>query len=298
MEVYIDILFLENIVINYIILMVSTRLVGKKSSHTRVLISAIIGAIYVVVMVILPHLIAIFTIVSKLILSILMTTIAFNPITIKEEIKALMSFYISTFIFAGTCFAIIYLNNNKLKFDNGILYYNNETSWLALLLSACVAILVVKAFIDLFRHKVIKDNYVVSIKISLQNKVVTFPALIDTGNDLKEPISQLPVLVVEFSAIQNLLPTEFTELYKKIENKIIENINLISGYSSLISIRLIPYDSLGNKNGILLGFKPDIVEITNNSEILKTDKIVVGICDNKLSADNEYKAIIGPQLVS
>ena len=37
----------------------------------------------------------------------------------------------------------------------------------------------------------------------------------DTGNELKDPVTQKPVMVVEYAALQNIFPKAFSRLYEK-----------------------------------------------------------------------------------
>ena len=77
------------------------------------------------------------------------------------------------------------------------------------------------------------------VKISLDKKIVQIKAIIDTGNFLKEPITQTPVIVVEKQALEKIIP-------KYILNNIEE---IIKGRDVdlgeyISKIRLIPFKSL------------------------------------------------------
>jgi stage II sporulation protein GA (sporulation sigma-E factor processing peptidase) len=56
---------------------------------------------------------------------------------------------------------------------------------------------------------------------------------------------------------------------------------------------VIPFTSLGNKNGLLLGFKPDYIKIYGD---IKKD-VIVGIYDGKLSKMNLYTSLVGLNLL-
>ena len=59
---------------------------------------------------------------------------------------------------------------------------------------------------------------------------------------------------------------------------------------------LIPYKSIGNENGILLGFKPDYV-VMKNDEKIYVENSVIGICDESLSNNKIYSGIVGLALL-
>ena len=49
MTIYIDIVFLENIIMNYIIILATGLIIKNKINHVRITIAAVIGAIYTVI---------------------------------------------------------------------------------------------------------------------------------------------------------------------------------------------------------------------------------------------------------
>ena len=107
---------------------------------------------------------------------------------------------------------------------------------------------------------------------------------------LKDSVSNLPVIIVEKNCLYGIL-----------DDFILNNINnIVAGkwikegnfevYDYKISI--IPFSSLGNKNGLLLGFKPDYIKVYNDEEIFNK-KGVVGIYTDSLGGKDYYNAIIG-----
>ena len=60
---------------------------------------------------------------------------------------------------------------------------------------------------------------------------------------------------------------------------------------------LIPYKSIGNENGILLGFKPDYVVIDPSDEKIYVENSVIGICDESLSNNKIYSGIFGLEIL-
>ena len=74
--VYADIVFIENLIINYVILYVTTLLKKIKVSYFRILLSAICGSVYAIVSIIVSD-----NIISKIILSIVMILKVFRNIS-------------------------------------------------------------------------------------------------------------------------------------------------------------------------------------------------------------------------
>lgn len=297
MSVYIDVLFLQNIIVNYGILLVTEKLSGRYSSVLRKLISSTIGAVYLVVMVLCPRIDTLYTVGGKVLLSMLMVSIAFPGQKLKSWFKAFLSFYISSFIFAGAGYALMSILNQGIYFKNGEFYTEMKSDGLLLILTLVSGFLMVRAFTDIFRRRIEKESYIVKTYISLGGKTVCLQALIDTGNSLTDPVSQCPVMIAELESIKELLPDG---MIKWLENwtqmKITESNDEDSEW--IKRVRLIPFKAIGTKNGMLPGFKPDSVGVEREELYFERTQVVVCISQNKLSAEEQYRAIISPEMVT
>lgn len=77
MTIYIDVVLIENLVMNYIILLATGIILKVKINHFRLIISSLIGAAYTVMAYILP--IEIYSnFLLKILLSIIIVYLAFN----------------------------------------------------------------------------------------------------------------------------------------------------------------------------------------------------------------------------
>ena len=84
-----------------------------------------------------------------------------------------------------------------------------------------------------------------NIKVNINSKYTYINAIIDTGNFLWEPITKMPVIVVEKSTLINIIPDYILSNLDKIING--EDIDL-GEYTS--KVRIIPFTSLrqGKRN--------------------------------------------------
>ena len=136
-----------------------------------------------------------------------------------------------------------------------------------------------------------KLSKICDIKIKYREKEVIVKALVDSGNLLKDPISKLPVIIVEKKKLIGIVDEFILENIDNILNgKWLEEENSSDIKHSFV---LIPFRSLGNEHGLLIGFKPDTIQLHIDDDYLKRDA-VVGIYQGSLSGkSNEYNAIIG-----
>lgn len=107
MTVYIDIIFLENLFMNYIILFATGIILKLQMKSFRILISSIIGSIYAII--VYTSTMEIYSnIILKILLSIAMVYLAFNSRNVKQCLKQLIIFYLTSFTFGGVAFALLY----------------------------------------------------------------------------------------------------------------------------------------------------------------------------------------------
>lgn len=293
MYIYAEYLIAENFIINFIILYLLRVLTKSKAKLVRLIIAAFIGSIYTLV-VFFPTLKIFATFAMKICVSILMVIIAFNPYKLLAFIKLWALFYIVTFAFAGAALALFYLTEDNVYIGNGIFYIKN-TLIIILPLAILLSWIMFKIVWSYVTKRKKREYIALSVFLNGMSKDVV--ALLDTGNSLKDPLTNTPVVVVEFKAIKELLPREIQEIFDRYSNT--NSFELLSGimekYSNEVKFRLIPFKSIGRENGLLIGFKPDTLVIHSDDDIDK--EAIIGIYNSVLSNDDEYCALLHPEVL-
>lgn len=122
--------------------------------------------------------------------------------------------------------------------------------------------------------------------------------MLDTGNLLREPITQIPVVIVEKSKLESIIPNKILNNVDKIiggdTNEILNDEHLEKFISRF---RIIPFTSIGKQNGLLLGIKVDSVNVVidDKEEIIKN--VIVGIYNKPFTKNELYTAIFGLDLL-
>lgn len=301
MEIYLDIIILENIIINYLILMVTARFSKNRAGNLRLLLGAVLGAIYLVLMILLPEMEVYTTILSKLLLSIAMVAATFSFKKMSEFLKTLVLFYASTFIFAGACFAFMFFNKEGSIVRNGAVITALsfvDAKWSELVLAIGTAFIILRVVWELLQNKFLREKMLVRLCIAFDKKTIDLFALVDTGNSLHDPLTNMPVVVVEYSAIQELLPDDIRNIFESNPEYDLSLITSTISCSAWFSrFRLIPFTSLGKENGMLIGFRPDYIEIEKEDEKKGVSDVIVGIYNRALSRNEKYRALLNPELM-
>lgn len=293
MTIYIDIIIVENLIMNYIILYATGLISKSKKSYLRMFLASLIGAVYATLEYILK--VNIYSnIILKTILSIIIVYIAFNPQDVKKMCKQLVLFYVTTFTFGGIATYLIYvLKPQNIIIKNGM--YVGTYVLKVIFVGAIIGTIILAIAFKMAKNKITKKDMICKVKIKLNGKEETVEAMVDTGNMLKEPITGTPVVVVERTSLYELLPKEILNNTESILGGDFEKIPEEIKNEYVPKLKLIPFASLGKQNGMLVGIKPEKIEVINE-QTEEEKNAIIGIYNKSLTKKGEYKALIGIDL--
>lgn len=288
MTIYVDVVLLENLCMNYIILFGTAYILKIKIRHMRIIISSSIGAIYAVLAYS-----GVFPIyanfITKIILSVCMTYIAFNPKKFKGLVKELVVFYLVSFALGGCAFALLYLvRPQDIFMKDGVLIGTYPIK--IALLGGVTGFIVTYVAFKVVKARVTKNEIVYKAEVEIEGKTLEINVLLDTGNMLKDPISKDAVIMIEKNKLCNILP-----------EKLLDNINNLLGgdfegnecleYNK--RLRFIPFTSVGKQNGMMLGIKADKVKIITDVDEIINKKVIIGVYEKTFSKSGKYSGLIG-----
>ena len=118
-------------------------------------------------------------------------------------------------------------------------------------------------------------NYCGNLQIYLNGHRTVVKALLDTGNRLYEPLTGKPVCLVEYGRLKNCLKNG----------------------SELPKVRAIPYHSVGDNHGVLMGITADKLIFQNQGRKYEQSGCIIGIYPGKLSESGEFYAIVHPDIL-
>ena len=294
MTVYVDVVLLENLCMNYIILFGTGYIIKLKIRHWRILVSSSIGAVYAILayMEIFP---LYANILVKIILSICMVYIAFNPKNIKAIIKELALFYLVSFALGGCAFALLYIVRPQDIFMKDGVYIGTYPIKIALL-GGIVGFIITYVAFKVVKTRMNKNELIYEIVLKINEKELTTKVMLDTGNMLKDPISNNPVVLIEKKILYDILPKELLENTKNmLGGDFKNNEDLENEYRT--RLRIIPFTSVGKQNGMMLGIKVDEIKvITDIDEVINTNAIVC-VYEKEFSKRGKYFGIMGMDLL-
>ena len=292
MTVYLDVVFMENVLMNYIIIFATGVVIKAECKKWRILAGSLVGAVYTVVMYL--NIIPIYSnFIMKLVLSVVIVYIAFKTKSVKRLVKNLIIFYLVSFIFGGCVFALMYfLQPQMAEIRNGV--FVGAYPLKVALIGGFVAFIILQVSFKLVKNKFSKKDMIYDVDIFINENQVKVRALLDTGNLLKDPITGFPVIVVEHKSLSKVLPEKVLDNLDKILGGDIDELTKDEKFNKTISrFRMIPFSSLGKQNGLLLGIKSDKVCIMSDEKVDMVNDAIIGIYDKSFTKNGAYHAIFG-----
>ena len=288
--VYIDILFVINLMINYMILLAVSHVLHRKDNRFRLFLGACIGAGYAL-MIFFPESNFLYTGALKLLVSVVIVAAAYRFRSPLALLKLVVCFYVISIVFGGMIFALwMFLSPPGLLVRNGIVYYDISPVMLVMASGGCYAAITLLAR---FIHRNSTASSICRAEITLGGVQIKTEALLDTGNNLCDMITGMPVVIAEYSAVEKLIPRALRNSFKSGvvgDGKIFEN----EGWSE--KLRLIPYGSVGKSGGLLPAFRPDKLVVTGKSGKTETDFVLIAVTGRRLSGDGAYSALLNPSV--
>lgn len=153
----------------------------------------------------------------------------------------------------------IFFDKDILIYSNGIVYFDVDLTFLIVCTIISYLVITVISKITDKKAPKSKEKYVT---VENAGKTISCTALVDTGNNLREPFSNLPVVMLDKELFNKLFTQE--------------------------KIRLIPVSTV-NGESLIKAFRPTRITIDNFS----TDKVYIG---ESLSPLDEYKMILNINL--
>lgn len=287
-KVYADVTFMINLVMDFVILWATARLVGIRLLYLRLFTAALLGAIYSVFYLYLA-MTPFYSVPAKILFSCLILFIGLKPQTWTEFKKALVYFYGISFAVAGASIAVSYLMitpGESFKF-----------SYLLLLVGAIFALLIGIYGEKYLLRRIVPSLLRFGVELRFGAQSCNGQGFLDTGNGLKDPLTRRPVVVAEYEFLKQCLPRDFQQAFddNQDEDDILDHLSQSSWANRL---RIIPFSSIGRKNGILVGVRADAIMVHTGKKNVLHNNVVIGIYRDKLSQDGSYHLLIPSEIVN
>lgn len=261
--IYIDSVFLLNLVMDLYLLTLTVRMLGKTATYSRILAGSAAGAAGYCIILCLPGISYMLKVLFGMIpVGMLMIKITCRTKGLKELFHALGYLYILSFLMGG--FIIFLKGKSRVLTEHG-------DSAVTLAGAGFAGFVSIKKLLLMYQKR--QKAHFCKVSIPGDEGTLTIAALIDTGNGLIEPVSRKPVAILDADEWKNLKLWMKPEKYK-----------------------LIPYHSIGKDSGMLEGYEIDAMEVNGSMGRKQFEKVIVAVFKGKVSRKGSYQMILPPEL--
>ncbi|ATH91337.1 sigma-E processing peptidase SpoIIGA [Bacillus glycinifermentans] len=301
MEVYLDAIWLLNFCFDLLLLLLTAFMLKRRVKKRRLILGALIAS-SIVLFMFTPFSPYVLHPAGKLSFSIVIVLSTFGFKRFRFFLQHLFSFYFVTFLMGGGIIGVHSLMETDSIMENGVFMTNwsgfgDPVSWLFVAAGfPAVWLFSKKRFEDVEAKKIQYDERVL-LEVDVEGHTLHFHGLIDSGNQLYDPITKTPVMIVNIGKLKSMLGEDASAVIMK--NSPLDAVGLLDDrFPHIGRIRLIPYRGVGHQHQFLLCVKPDRVLIYTKKEVLEAPKCLIGINTSPLSADDEFDAIVHPKMMS
>jgi stage II sporulation protein GA (sporulation sigma-E factor processing peptidase) len=280
LEIYIDVVFLLNFFMDYLLLRLVDRLFSCSGKRGRCLLAALLGALFSCFLILVPK-------VSEGAPAILLHTLcAMAMLRIGCGIKgnalllrAVLTLYLAAFLFGG-CWEAFWEKRNV-----------SLTSCLVFSAGIYLALCAAHALHSLWR---IQTQNVYRVTVTVDGKCGEMDGFYDTGNLLVDPFCGKPVSVMSAEVLDTLLCRETSEKLKYImENPgELENTEL-----SHLKPHFLPVRTVSQKDEMMLAITLDELCIHTPREVVRVSGPVFALLYESSALGNAYKVLLNSRLL-
>lgn len=256
--IYIDVLLIFNLYMNYLLLNFTTRITHQRLIFWRALLSAMLGSLSALI-IILPELPVGISICYKFIMAILICLVAFGKNNLFWNCFIFLGM---SFLTAGAFMAISLIGYTGIIHHNAFCYIDISLLQLVIFTIIAYIILHILQYFYNINHK-FDDNY--NIIINYNNHTAKLTGLADTGNVLVDFYTGKPVIICDK--------------------------NLLGEMAKPKHSHPLPYMTVAG-SGMLEVFQPEEVLILSEQGKTKSVDALIGIGEQE-----NKKAIFNPKLL-
>lgn len=259
-ELYIDVLFLENLMMDSLLLLSVKKIQKLSVGYLRVFVGAIIGATLTCMIVLLNFPSVLKYMISYVFIAVIMICIGLNQRTVLTIIRSVVILYIITILYGGILYFLRpYIRKVSLFYGTSVIVY-----------------FIANLFFEILTGVVKQNRNICNVTIFTTKGMFQLQALEDTGNGLTDAVTGEPVCVVDDETAKWIFGVQ-NEM--QVENK----------------VRYIAYRTIAGENVMPIVRAREMIVYAKKKQVIP--KPLIGICSEPVSEQHLYQMILNPDIL-
>lgn len=277
--IYMDIFFIVNLVMDSILLKLAAFYIKPQTTFVRCLAGGGAGSILTCLSMLLSYdNVLLHMLVSYIFIAMVMVFAAYGKCRFKQMLKRIGLLYFVTVILGGAM-NLVYNYTYFGYIIQGIFssVYSNPINLCRMIFFTAASYGIMRLLLFLF-GKEKRESFIVWVRVVKNEKSVKIKGLIDSGNSLTDPYNGKLVHIAEYDVLQTIL--EGVDIYKE-------------------KYRLVPFNSLGNSNGLIEVIEFDEINIfevkdgqIEENYVYQELRPAIGLYHNKLSSGGSFNMLL------
>lgn len=198
MTVYVDLVFVLNLFFDFLILITVNNTLKRNSKLLRMILGSFLGSFTMILLFISMNTIVLF--LFKVLIGVLMCFTSFGIKDKKYSIENISYFYMTSIVLGGFLY---FLSLSLSETHDGFTFFYEQDgiSYVFLLISTPMMLFIYhKQRIELMKYQMM-----IPVTIQFKNKqVLKLMGFVDTGNRLKDPITNKWIILVNKKSLKNI----------------------------------------------------------------------------------------------
>ena len=264
---------------DFVILLLTGRLMRLTYRLWRLVLGSVVGSLGVCFLLVVPQAPVLVEILfSYVILAVTMVLISYGRYKLNKMLFISLALFGQTVFIGGILQFFMGIPVVKKIMDQIMKVGSDQEISLLTMFFIVLTILLVSPwvfrYINEFRQRLMT---VFQVTLSLEGKCIVVKGLLDTGNHLREPISNKPVIIVEQKVMDEIMTKDLLEYDTR--------------------VKIIPYRSLGKEDGTMCGIVLDELMVEVNEERHSHINVIACLYKGTLSSKKDYQVILHEELM-
>jgi stage II sporulation protein GA (sporulation sigma-E factor processing peptidase) len=300
LTVYLDVIWLLNLLFDTLLLYLTAIFLKRSVPIWRLFAGGFIGSL-IIIFSFTPLSPFSNHPISKLICSMLMILAVFGFKRLRFYVRALLTLYLSTFLIGGALIGAHYFIQFDRNLTTSVLLSNvqgfgDPISWLFIVVGFPIAWHFSKVELENMEMTKIQYDQIVSVTVRIDTEKFDFKGLIDSGNQVYDPLSKMPVMFVTVKNIFNDIPEPIQRMALLPEQVIVEDDLMPIEWKE--RIRVVPCRVVGQEHQLMVAIKPDMIVIKKGDDLYQCEKGLISFTMQQLSAEDAFQCIVHPKMLT
>lgn len=267
-ELYIDVLFLENLMMDSLLLLSVRKIQKLPIGYLRVFVGAVAGAILTCIVILLNLPIFLKYVIFYVFITVIMVLVGLKQRKIFLVLRSSVLLYVIAIFYGGIMYFIRpFIREVSLFYTTAVVVY-----------------FVVNLFWKILNGAVKQHKNVCKVTIFTTKGMFQLQALEDTGNGLTDPVTGDPVCVIADETARYILGVQNNMCDEKTSESQYEN-----------RVRYIVYRTIAGENIMPVVRAKEMIIYAEEKKVIQ--KPLIGICKEPVSERHLYQMLLNPDIL-